>query len=215
MPRGNYTIQRSCEECGKIFTPPTLMSKYCCPTCSKRAYKKRQIAKEKEAIRQALVRRIPSSKGYLTVKESVLIYGISKDVLYRMIRQGLIPSYNFGQRLTRLSRQYMDEHFKTKDGSRKRKKDALSFEPKDCYTIGEIAKKFHINDSSVFNAVILFLHAKSVIMFMFPNLKLINYISRYEESITPYQSDRQAQKVELQRRVVSDYRVVPGLQARF
>ena len=43
MPRGNYTIQRSCEECGKIFTPPTLMSKYCCPTCSKRAYKKRQI----------------------------------------------------------------------------------------------------------------------------------------------------------------------------
>ena len=24
MPRGNYIIQRSCEECGKIFTPPTL-----------------------------------------------------------------------------------------------------------------------------------------------------------------------------------------------
>ena len=37
MPRGNYTIQRSYEECGKIFTPPTLMSKYCCPACSKRA----------------------------------------------------------------------------------------------------------------------------------------------------------------------------------
>lgn len=150
MPRGNYIIQRSCEECGKIFTPPTLVSKYCCPACSKRAYKKRQIAKEKEAIRQALIRRIPSSKGYLTVKEAMLIYGISKDVLYRMIRQGLIPSYNFGQRLIRLSRQYMDEHFKTKAGSRKRKKEALSFEPKDCYTIGEIAKKFHINDSSVF-----------------------------------------------------------------
>lgn len=94
MPRGNYIIQRSCEECGKIFTPPTLVSKYCCPACSKRAYKKRQIAKEKEAIRQALIRRIPSSKGYLTVKEAMLIYGISKDVLYRMIRQGLIPSYN-------------------------------------------------------------------------------------------------------------------------
>ena len=107
MPRENYTIQRCCEECGKIFTPPTLMSKYCCPACSKRAYKKRQIAKEKEAIRQALIRRIPSSKGFLTVKEAMLIYGISKDVLYRMIRQGSIPSYNFGQRLTRLSRQYI------------------------------------------------------------------------------------------------------------
>ena len=114
MPRGNYNIQRVCEECGKIFTPPTLTSKYCCSACSKRAYKKRQIAKEKEDIRQALARRIPSTKGYLTVKEAVLIYGISKDVLYRMIRQGMIPSHNSGQRQTRLSRQYMDEHFKKK-----------------------------------------------------------------------------------------------------
>ena len=95
MPRGNYTIQRSCEECGKIFPPPILVSKYCCPACSKRAYKKRQIAKEKEAMRQALIRRRPSCKGYL--KEAMLIYGINKDVLYRMIRQGSIPSYNFGQ----------------------------------------------------------------------------------------------------------------------
>ena len=47
MPRGNYKIQRVCEECGKIFTPPTLMSKYCCSACSKKAYKKRQIAKVK------------------------------------------------------------------------------------------------------------------------------------------------------------------------
>lgn len=70
-----------------------------------------------------------------------------------MIRQGSIPSYNFGQRQIRLSRQYMDEYFKTKAGSRKRKKEALSFEPKDCYTIGEIAKKFHINDSSVFKHI--------------------------------------------------------------
>ena len=47
MPRGNYKIQRVCEECGKIFTPPTLISKYCCSACSKKTYKKRQIAKVK------------------------------------------------------------------------------------------------------------------------------------------------------------------------
>ena len=140
MPRGNYNIQRVCEECGKIFTPPTLTSKYCCSACSKRAYKKR---------RQALAKRIPSTKGYLTVKEAVLIYGISKDVLYRMIRQGVIPSHNSGQRQTRLSRQYMDEHFKKKPMRRNSKKETLSFEPKNCYTIGEIAKKFHINEGTV------------------------------------------------------------------
>ena len=176
MPRGNYTIQRCCEECGKIFTPPTLMSKYCCPACSKRAYKKRQIAKEKEAIRQALIRRIPSSKGFLTVKEAMLIYGISKDVLYRMIRQGSIPSYNFGQRLTRLSRQYRG----------KRKHYPLN------QKIVILSERLQRNFISMIvvslstYGVILFLHAKSVIMFMFPNLKLINYISHYEESITKH-----------------------------
>ncbi|HJD74457.1 MAG TPA: helix-turn-helix domain-containing protein [Bacteroides reticulotermitis] len=153
MPRGNYTIQRSCEKCGKIFTPPTFVSKYCCPACSKRAYKKRQVAKEKEAIRQALVKRIPPSRGYLTVKEAMLIYGISKDVLYRMIRQGSALSYNFSQHQTRLNRQYVDEHFKIKAVGRKKKKETLSFEPKDCYTIGEIAKKLHINESSVFKHI--------------------------------------------------------------
>ena len=96
-----------------------------------------------------LARRIPSTKGYLTVKEAVLLYGISRDVLYRMIRQSVIPSHNSGQRQTRLSRQYMDEHFKKKPMRRNSKKETLSFEPKDCYTIGQIAKKFHINEGTV------------------------------------------------------------------
>ena len=39
---------------------------------------------------------------------------------------------------------------KQRQGVEREKMEALSFEPKDCYTIGEIAKKFHINDSSVF-----------------------------------------------------------------
>lgn len=43
--------------------------------------------------------------------------------------------------------------FKIKAGSRKREKEALSFGPKDCHTIGEIAKKIHINGSSVFKHI--------------------------------------------------------------
>lgn len=35
----------------------------------------------------------------------------------------------------------------------KEEKGNIILEPKDCYTIGEIAKKFHINDSSVFKHI--------------------------------------------------------------
>lgn len=118
----------------------------------------------------------------------MLIYGISKDVLYSMIRKGLIPSYNFGQRLTRLSRQYMDEHFKIKAVGRKKKNETLLFEPKACYTIGEIAKKSTLTKVAFLSiyAVTQSLHVKSATMFMPRNQKMINYISRYEESITQY-----------------------------
>ena len=85
----------------------------------------------------------------------MLIYGISKDVLYRMIRQGSIPSYNFGQRLIRLSRQYMDEHFKTKAGSRKRKKEALSFEPK-IVTPSERSQRSSISMTAVYYRFLFF-----------------------------------------------------------
>ncbi len=71
------------------------MSKYCCPTCSKRAYKKRANRKRERGNTSSISQANTIQQGYLTVKESMLIYGISKDVLYRMIRKGLIPSYNF------------------------------------------------------------------------------------------------------------------------
>ena len=32
---------------------------------------------------------------------------------------------------------------------RNSEKETLSFEPKDCYTIGQIAKEFHINEGTV------------------------------------------------------------------
>ncbi len=70
MPRGNYTIQRSCEECGKIFTPPTLVSKYCCPACSKRAYKKRQIAKRKKQYAKHWLDEYHPAKGVSNRKGS-------------------------------------------------------------------------------------------------------------------------------------------------
>ncbi len=90
----------------------------------------------------------------------------------------------------------MDEHFKIKVVGRKKKKEVLSFEPKGCYTI---AKKFHINESSVF---------KHIRRHSIPTRQIGNYVyvpkseidKLYKSlwrSITQYQSDRQTQKVEL------------------
>ena len=50
MPRGNYIIQRSCEECGKIFIPSTLMSKYYCLAYSQESIQERTNHKRKRSV---------------------------------------------------------------------------------------------------------------------------------------------------------------------
>lgn len=48
MLRGNHTIQRSCKECGKIFIPPILVSKYYCPALFPGEHTRKDKSQKKE-----------------------------------------------------------------------------------------------------------------------------------------------------------------------
>ena len=73
--------------------------------------------------------------------------------LILMIRRGQIPSINIGTRLTRINRKDLEKMFVKRPIAKHIKETPLpkkySLEPEDCYTIGEICEKYHINDSSV------------------------------------------------------------------
>lgn len=55
-----------------------------------------------------------------------------------------------------------------------------SLEPEDCYTIGEVCKKYHINDSlcGLTSGSILFPLSRLVTMCMFQKKKSITYINQ-------------------------------------
>lgn len=73
--------------------------------------------------------------------------------LILMIRRGQIPSINIGTRLTRINRKDLEKMFVKRPIAKHIKETPLpkkySLEPEDCYTIGEVCEKYHINDSSV------------------------------------------------------------------
>ena len=130
-------IKRKCPICGKVFIIKTLGSVYCSPKCSKVANKRKKDKEKKEALFVTYAQNVPDIREYLTARQVVAIYGVERS----------------GTRLMRFKRSELDLlfHYRRdlKEAKELPQKKLYSLEPEDCYTIGEVCEKYHINDSSV------------------------------------------------------------------
>ena len=146
-------IKRKCPICGTVFIIKTLDSVYCSPKCSKVANKRKKDKEKKEALFVTYAQNVPDIREYLTARQVVAIYGIERSTLYRLAKLGKIPCINLGTRLMRFKRSELDLlfHYRRdlKEAKELPQKKLYSLEPEDCYTIGEVCEKYHINDSSV------------------------------------------------------------------
>ena len=149
--------QKQCEVCKKSFTPKTISSIYCSKICSDAAYRNRKALLKKEERRKAVASRIPDDRKYISAAEAIILFGVSKSTLYRHIRQGRIPAINLGARLVRIDRTAIEKLFPIQNDTSLIKESSTvrlyRLEPEDCYTIGEISKKFGISDSSVYKHI--------------------------------------------------------------
>ena len=153
MPAAKFEIVRKCKVCGELFKAKTIESWYCSPRCSKIAWKRNKDEELRMQKLDEVVKKIPKSKDYITVPEAYALFGISKETLYRLIRKGVISSVNVGERQIRLSKEELLKLYPLRKKALAKPKPIAklySLEPKDCYTIGEISKKFHLEDSTVY-----------------------------------------------------------------
>ena len=163
-------IQKQCEVCGQSFVPKTVDSVYCSKKCGAAAYREKKRQKRKEEEKQAVVAKIPDDRLYISVPEAIALFGVAKSTLYRLIRQKRIPAINLGARLVRIDRAAIEEMFPVRQTPLKKEKPTTqldSLEPQDCYTIGEIAKKFGISDSTVY---------KHIRKYSIPTRQIGNYV---------------------------------------
>ena len=152
MPEAKFQIKRKCEMCGTMFIAKTLNSKYCSRKCTDHAYKKRQAEKLKAEQMKAIAEKVPDARDYISIPEAVAIYAIGRDTLYRLVRNGSIPYINIGKRLTRINRIELERLFSKRDEiieNEQLSPQLYNMDPENCYTIGEISKKYNINDSTV------------------------------------------------------------------
>lgn len=79
--------------------------------------------------------------------------GVAKRTLYRLIREGKIPSVNLGTCLLETDRKIIAEMFAIfhtlPESENKLKKKLYRLKKEDCYFISEIAERFQISEGSV------------------------------------------------------------------
>ena len=178
MARAKFEIKRKCEICGAWFYAKTIESKYCSKKCSEIERKKKKADAEKLAKFEEMVANIPDSRDYITVQEAVAMFAVGRNSIYRLIRNGTIPCVNLGERLIRIKKSDLEGMFGRREFVQENTFKPLpklyNMEPENCYTIGEISEKYHVNDSTVY------LHIRK---YSIPIRQIGNYVYAPKEDI--------------------------------
>lgn len=153
MPTAQYEIKRKCKCCGATFLAKSLDSYYCSRACSDKGYKQRKALKQQRERWDKVIGEIPDLRDYISVAEAEAMFGVCAKTIRRLINSGKVSSINLGQRLTRVRKSELMGILPLReepvDTSRALPKP-YNLEPEDCYTIGEIAGKFSIGETTVY-----------------------------------------------------------------
>lgn len=153
MAASKFIIRRKCLICGEEFFAKTIDSRYCSSRCSKIASKRKSDERKRQEKLNEVLKDIPKDKEMITVSEAYVIFGINRRTLYRIIKRGEVSSVNMGQRQTLVSKSELAAKYPFRKESVEDTRPLVKLyrmEPEDCYTIGEIAKKFRLDDSTVY-----------------------------------------------------------------
>jgi excisionase family DNA binding protein len=153
MPAAKFQIMRKCSICGNEFIAKTIESYYCSSACSKIAWKRRKAEEKKQQLLDEIVKTIPHDKEMITIPEAFALFGVSRETIYRLIRKGVLSKINSGVRKTHVSKTELMKLYPFRESPLAKSKPVTklyNLEPENCYTIGEIADKYHLNDTTVY-----------------------------------------------------------------
>ena len=117
----NIRVPKVCDFCGKEFIAKTTVTKYCGDPCAKKAYKVRKRNEKVGLAMEESRKKIPKpteehmqiiqEKHFLTVSEVSRLLRLSKNTVYRLIKNGDIQATKLSERTTRIKRTEIDKLF--------------------------------------------------------------------------------------------------------
>lgn len=152
---------RKCAECGTLFVARSTLATnamYCCEKCRKKAANRRVRIAKREAQREILANQVDNTQNYISIPEAIAKFQVSRSALYLQIELGNIPSVKISARKLRVKQQDIADRYPTRTEQKVSKplppKPKLyRLEPEDCYTIGQVCEKYHLNDGTVYRMI--------------------------------------------------------------
>ena len=151
----NIEVIRICEHCKKQFTARTTRTRYCSHICNSRGYKslvrKGKVEKSNNEIVQLLNTDLEKIKPleFLKITQAILLFGISRSTIYRLVNNGQLDIAKFGKR-TVIRRCDLEAFFAipVQDVTLKTGQQFPGFD--NCYTITEIQQKYNISSGALY-----------------------------------------------------------------
>ena len=155
-------IPKVCEQCQKPFEAKTITARFCSHSCAdknRKEQKKRELElqkKEKVLEKYADKIAILQHRELISVSEAVVLFGISKSSIHRLIKRNVICSVNLGERLTRINKTELEKLLSPiiiNENDEQEKELPKKYRKEDCYTLSQVSEKFAANPSTV-NSII-------------------------------------------------------------
>ena len=123
-------IPKVCEQCHKPFEAKTITTRFCSNSCASKNRKERKKQEKEEQVLQ--------HREFISVNEAVILFGISKSTIHRLIKQKLIHSVNLSERLTRINKEELKRLIARKEDKKEKK---LSEKKKEESNYSQVKKK--------------------------------------------------------------------------
>jgi len=113
----NFTVNRICEQCGKVFSAKTTVTRFCSKECNSKSNKLRARNKKIAPLDQMLKKVIseqvkdPTEAEFLNVKNAAKLLRASDKMIYHLINIGKLNAVNLSKRKTLVYRRDIDKLF--------------------------------------------------------------------------------------------------------
>ncbi len=153
----SITPEKVCQQCGYKFIPKTTSSVFCSHQCSKLAYKFRQKQQREQQRLQKISEDESEQQSYISISKAISLIAVSRANIYRLIRKEEIRAVRISERLLMVNISDLRDRFPLRQElqfvPKRKKKKLYSLEPNDCYTIGEVSKKYKKGETTVYTHI--------------------------------------------------------------
>ncbi|SNR58096.1 DNA binding domain-containing protein, excisionase family [Lutibacter agarilyticus] len=156
-------IAKKCSYCGKQFMAQTLKTKYCSHKCNQEHYRKKARKKKKNDSEKPLIQNdeiIPydthlktiKAKDLLSMKDVMVLLGISMSSVQRLIKNKHLKAAKFGARViirkkdlkNLITNQFENEYSEEIILNEGKKDDNNSY-----FSVGEISRYYNLSNRSI------------------------------------------------------------------